>query len=329
MSETLILTTGSRLHFGPLSYGTKTPPFFGGVGMMIDSPGFRIEFEPAERDRISGPAEYTSRAERLLRLCREHFRGPQELAGINITIHDVIPAHAGLGSGTQLSLAIARGIAILNTGETPAAKALAPVVDRGRRSAIGIHGFDSGGFLLDGGKISESEIGTLSARESTPREWRFVLITPTDGAGLAGADETAAFAKLQPMSSSVSDRLSRIAMTCLLPSVRNADFASFAESLFDFGKTVGEYFAPVQGGMIRHPAMLDLTNALRGDGVLGIAQSSWGPTICVAAENEVAANRLSEELAASPLCRDCHIHIARPKNTGAQLLASRERQRPE
>lgn len=314
MPDSLTITTGSRLHFGPLSYGTNTPPYFGGVGMMIDSPGFQVEFAPAREAPIDGPPEWKRRIESILRSCSAP-------TGVHVSVREAIPQHAGLGSGTQLALAIAKGVALLEQRNGQDAAALAKLVDRGRRSAIGIHGFDRGGFLIDAGKPSEDEIGTLAARVAIPEDWRFVLVTPTGNAGLAGDDETAAFAKLPPMPAPTTDRLCRIALTRLLPCVGNGDFTGFSEALVEFGKTVGEYFAPLQGGMIRHPRMLELARMLRADGYAGIAQSSWGPTLCIAVEDAARSRSLMEALSDSPLCANCRVHVARPLNTGAAVQA--------
>ena len=70
--------------------------------------------------------------------------------------------HTGLGVGTQLGLAIAKALAVASgEPELPSAE-LAMRVGRGERSAIGVHGFDRGGLLVDAGKLPGEAVSPLS-----------------------------------------------------------------------------------------------------------------------------------------------------------------------
>ena len=131
------------------------------------------------------------------------------------------------------------------------------------RSALGIHGFGLGGFLVDAGKRGDDDIGSLAARADFPSAWRMLLITPNVEAGLSGAHERDAFARLPPMPRSQTDRLSGIALTELLPAVLEADFDRCGDSIFEFGSIVGNYFAPVQGGTYATVATCELVEHLR------------------------------------------------------------------
>src|SRR6185437_7148504 len=132
------------------------------------------------------------------------------LGPLALTIEATIPEHVGLGSGTQLGLAVAAGVAAL-AGETVSARALAPLVERGARSGIGIGAFEQGGFLVDGGKRggkgSEDAPAPIVARAEFPAAWRLVLIFDETRQGLSGSAEKAAFRALPPFARETAARL--------------------------------------------------------------------------------------------------------------------------
>src|SRR5580765_7782762 len=65
---------------------------------------------------------------------------------------------------------------------------LARRAGRGRRSAIGLHGFHEGGLLVEAGKRAPEEISPLVARVDFPDEWRFVLVRPRRATGVSGTE---------------------------------------------------------------------------------------------------------------------------------------------
>ena len=231
----IIITTGARLHFGILSYEPVSGRHFGGAGLMIDSPGCQLLVKPGISDEVSGPDEFKKRCLEFLKLYRSNALKRQP-PPCRIEIRRTIPAHHGLGSGTQLGLAIAKSVSLLAGEESVTTVELATRVGRGLRSALGIHGFGQGGFLLDGGKERADSIGELVAREEFPDEWRLLLVIPQDGpAGLSGQDEQKAFSRLPPMSQQMSARLRHISHQEMLPAVRNAEFDRFSTSVYEFG----------------------------------------------------------------------------------------------
>src|SRR5207237_9270511 len=85
------------------------------------------------------------------------------------------PEHAGLGSGTQLGLAVARALNLVWGVRQLDATTLAASVGRGLRSALGVHGFEHGGFLVEGGKRDRTAIGPLLTRLPFPENWPIIL----------------------------------------------------------------------------------------------------------------------------------------------------------
>lgn len=85
----------------------------------------------------------------------EHLQLNEE--GYKFIVHENFPSHSGLGSGTQLSLAVGKLISDFtdNKMEVPQ---IAHTVGRGGTSGIGVASFDNGGFIIDGDTIMEKKL---------------------------------------------------------------------------------------------------------------------------------------------------------------------------
>lgn len=316
MSATITIQTGARLHFGPLAVGAAAGRQFGGVGVMVDRPVCVVAISAADRDEFIGGAETP-----LVTQAVEHYRRqvPRAADPCRIELREPLPRHAGFGSGTQLALAVARGLALLSGEQGVPAVELARRVGRGLRSAVGIYGFERGGLIVDAGKSGPGAIGELACRAALPEAWRCLLITPPAAPGASGASEQSAFERLPPMPAATTDRLCAIALRELLPAVHAEDFAGFSAALFEFGCRVGEYFWPVQGGVFADRRTERLVERVRMHGALGVAQTSWGPTICCWCADAAAADRLQRLIAEDRRGSDCVCRIAAPLNQGAAV----------
>lgn len=286
--------TGSRLHFGLFSLaaehagpwlnqeGEPTIPRrqFGGVGLMIENPGIELTVVEAKAWTAEGPL-----GGRALQFAQTYCKAAGIREAFHVHVVSAAPEHAGLGTGTQLGLAVA--FAIANWTESPVTcSAVAKMLGRGRRSAIGVHGFNFGGLIIDGGKTSDSEIAPLLHHEDFPEQWGILLITPHELQGTHGPGEMDAFNVLanQNADDRTTEVLCRLVLLGMLPAIVGEDLASFGEALYDFNRRVGMMFRHVQGGIYAHPRIEDVLKTLREMGVKGVGQSSWGPTIFAVAE---------------------------------------------
>jgi beta-ribofuranosylaminobenzene 5'-phosphate synthase len=347
MPDSIVVTTGARLHFGFFAHRATGATAgqdasashllertnYGGIGLMIDSPAFVIAASKSDRDHVeladrtetnsSDAARVVATVATLTARYRTACPVDRPPPPCSLQIGGTIPSHCGLGSGTQLALAIAQALALLAGDGQADAPTLALRVGRGRRSAIGIHGFATGGFLVDGGKRREDEVGSLVARANVPNEWRMLLVAPAGssewGRGLSGQEELNAFERLPGMPAALTERLCRLVLLEMLPALGRCDYEWFAEALGHFGQSVGDYFRPVQGGRYADPRMAQLVEWLRSLGIHGIAQTSWGPTIAVCCQTAAGADALQAQILANERWDNCHTQIAGPLNTGAKL----------
>ena len=315
------ITTGARLHFGPLSVSAPAGGRFGGVGVMIDFPRTVLTAYEASADLIRGDELTEKRVIEFLDRVRtaipDHYRVPCE-----IDVTETIPSHCGFGSGTQLGLAVALAASIVAKEPDPSLEELALRVGRGLRSAVGLYGFQQGGFLVDGGRVESNKLGTLVTRSDFPEDWRFVLASPQQAIGLSGDAEQSAFARQSAMPKLLTAELCRIVLMEWLPSVIEADFARCGDSMFEYGKAVGEFFSPTQGGVFAHPRMAAWADKIRQRGIPGVAQTSWGPTLAALCSSDAMAQQLHGDFAGDATWNDCSFQIVSPLNRGAIVNVS-------
>ena len=275
----------SRLHFGVLDLRGHRGRRFGGMGAAVSEPGLELDARPADVLTVAGPEAARARvfAERYLE--GEGLRG-----GAHITIRRVMPAHRGLGSGTQLALAVATALATLHRRSTDPLR-LAQLVQRGARSAVGTWLFREGGFVLEGGRREAGGVAPLLVRHPMPERWHAVVAIPDAAPGLSGDEEVRAFQDLPAASEPEVERVSHLVLMQLLPALVEADLASFGEALTEVQTITGGWFSSQQGGDFAAGPTRRLIEVLRGGGAAGVGQSSWGPTVygIVAGSDDAAA----------------------------------------
>jgi beta-ribofuranosylaminobenzene 5'-phosphate synthase len=281
----------ARLHLGFLDVGSTLGRQFGSLGLTIEGIGTRVRISRAP-DR-SDATDASERAAHLLTALSERYSG---LGVLQLAVREMIPEHIGLGSGTQLGLAIAAGLAAI-AGERVSARTLAERVERGARSGIGIGAFELGGFLVDGGKGPGDAAAPIIARAEFPDAWRVILIFDHERRGLFGEAEKAAFDALPPFPVQSAAHLCHITLLRLLPGLVEAAFGPVADALGEISARVGDHFAPVQGGPFASPRVARILGWLRDAGFAGVGQSSWGPTGFALIASEAEAGQVRDDLA--------------------------------
>ncbi len=322
------ISTPSRLHFGLLRFEQIVGPGFGGLGMMLAEPRCIVGMSASHQWRASGPdanraiASAKQALESITVAAGQRPAGgaPQTPPAFQIEVLESFPAHHGLGSGTQLALAVAAGGRSLCGLPEASAEALAAMVGRGRRSAVGCHGFLHGGLLYELGSYPDELLGRLAKRVDVPTAWRVLLVTASRSAGLSGEHELNAFSQLPPVPESTTARLEQLAAVAILPAAEQSDVKSFGEALFEYGRLAGECFASVQGGPYASAEIAACVEALRALGAHGVGQSSWGPTVFAVVEDQSRAECLAERLRALPAWSDHAVRITAADNHGARLV---------
>lgn len=316
--------TGSRLHFGFMAGAAAAGRSFGGVGLMIDEPAVEIEASLDQPGASSSapppadvPAALVERARRIRDQAASAIDPSGELAPA-ISIRSAPREHIGLGVGTQLALAVGWGVLRL-ASRTMSLEQLACRLGRGRRSAIGVHGFAHGGLLVDGGRGAGTRVAPLVARYDFPEDWPILVIPMQGGAGWHSAKEEDAFQRLPPWPAQATAQLSEWILRRMAPAVLERDRTAFCQALGDYNRAAGECFASVQGGPYADPQTERLVLWLAQKG-FPAAQSSWGPTVfCIPADfNE--ASQLGRDAEKEFSLPSGAALVATARNTGAEIL---------
>ncbi|MFO7902785.1 beta-ribofuranosylaminobenzene 5'-phosphate synthase family protein [Thioalkalivibrio sp.] len=275
----ITVTAPARLHLGFLDLNGGLGRRFGSLGLAIDTFQTRVTLTQARGESAFGTARPPSvnaqeRAQHYLDCLSDKLGVSRNW---EVLVEESIPEHLGMGSGTQLSLAVGTALARL-AGLRTQTRELAKILGRGSRSGVGIGAFDRGGFLMDSGRFAKSGPPPLTARLDFPRDWRVLLILDRRNQGLNGATELDAFHRLPVFPEEKAAHLCRIALMQVLPAIVEEDLTSFAKGIGEIQRTVGNHFAPAQGGRFTSPAVAEVLDWAESIGLEGIGQSSWGPT---------------------------------------------------
>ena len=146
-SDVVNVLAPARLHLGFLDMNGSLGRMFGGIGMAVSAPATRLTLTRASTTTVEGPDR--TRARWHLEAIRSHLSISYEHH--HLVIHEVIPSHSGLGSGTQIALAVAAAVRTLE-GLPLDPEGDAEFLGRGSRSGVGAGFFLNGGVLVDGGK---------------------------------------------------------------------------------------------------------------------------------------------------------------------------------
>ncbi len=288
--------TPARLHLGLIDLNGNLERIFGGLGVGINCPNVILEAQQSETLAVTG-----EKSQQVKSLAKRFFNVYHIKANANILVKQVIPEHVGLGSGTQLALAVATALAKLFNVKA-SAQELALAMGRARRSGIGTAVFEKGGFVVDGGKATKDGTYSLKSvppvifRQPFPEEWTFVVAIPNVKRGLSKDEEIAAFKRLSPMLAEDVGRICRLIMMKLLPSLAEYDIKNFGEALTQIQIIVGTYFAQAQGGTYSSLAATDGIRLMQKLGVHGVGQSSWGPTFYGVCQNEKEAEEIQSKI---------------------------------
>ncbi|MDX3924547.1 MAG: GHMP kinase [Shinella sp.] len=311
MSDSVSIQVPGRLHLGFLDIPGKAGFRFGSIGLPLEGISTKLTISRADETSIHGN-------ERLRIL--EHLAKLRPRLGIRdhhrIVVHETIPDHAGLGSGTQLALAVSAALRVLH-GLPFDVREDATFLGRGTRSGIGIAAFDAGGLIFDAGKGRDDRTPTVISRIPFPGDWRIMLVFDSRAQGIHGEAEIEAFRALPGFPAESSAAICRHALMGIMPALVEEDIEAFGHAVTSIQRELGNYFAPAQGGHFTSRSVEETLHKLAACGAVGIGQSSWGPTGFAFAKSTEDAERILAE--ASPLKQGTTVRIVGGRNQGARI----------
>lgn len=290
--------TPSRLHFCLMDLNGELGRVDGSLGVALSQPATILEVYRGREIKVHGEVAELVRQLALRFLGHFKIRG-----GVNIIVRSLIPNHVGLGSTTQLSLAVAMALARL-FGVKETVRGLASVMGRGGTSGVGVATFEGGGLILDGGhsfgvgKAKEAFLPSSASRAPPPplllryrfpEDWRFVVAVPNVATDFHGDREVQIFREKCPLPAAEVGKVCRIVLMKVLPALVERDIEAFGGGLTELQ---GVGFPSVAPEIVK-PVVRDCMSFMLSEGAYGVGQSSFGPATYGLMEGDKEAERLS------------------------------------
>jgi beta-RFAP synthase len=273
---------------------------YGSIGVAIERPDVVLEADLQNVGKVNELVVDGLEQERVTTYARRFLERYSLPGKVHLNLRSSIPAHVGLGSGTQLALAVGAALAQLS-GLKLSVTELSLIMERGAHSGIGIATFQQGGFVVDGGhRIVDGHqaVPPVLFRHPVPGDWFFVVAIPKAGPGLSGDDERLAFETLPPAPPSLVEKICRLLVMKLLPALVENDIVWFGQALTYIQQLVGDSFAAVQGGQYANTLSGHIIAYVLEQGAQGAGQSSWGPTVYALVQGERQAQLLEGKVQA-------------------------------
>ncbi len=314
MGAHVSVTAPARIHLG--FYGLKPlkSRSYGGLGLSISEPFYRVEVHKHHKLVVEGCQ--SQRARYFIERVASAFDIRPRL---RVVIKSCIPEHVGLGSTTQLALAVGKAVLLSEDIEVEVYE-LARVLGRGTISGIGVASFAYGGFIVDAGRGPREAVVKPMIRLEFPEEWRIVLLLPKSGWRVReGVQEEAMLLKMRASDTDYSRAL-ELVFRVIVPSVIESDFDGFVEGVEELQKLVGKSFSSVQYGVYSCSETAAAVEALRRAGGRGVGQSSWGPIAYAFTRCEREALEVFSRIKSMSLPFSVEmLRIVRPRNHGAVI----------
>ncbi|MFX0077931.1 MAG: beta-ribofuranosylaminobenzene 5'-phosphate synthase family protein [Candidatus Hermodarchaeota archaeon] len=321
--DSVTIRATARLHLGFIDLHGGLGRIFGSLGVSIDKPACVVELQ-RKKDGLVVTGEEKERVKELAEKLASHFGKDKEF---QLTVWESIPKHVGLGSGTQLSLAVATAIAMLY-GKSLTVHQLSQIMGRGVVSGVGTATFAEGGFVVDGGKPTSTPEGKgsvvvppLLIRQPVPEDWNFIIAIPDVPKGLSGVREKHAFQELPKGKASHAQETSRLVLMQLIPALIRNDIGRFGEALTRIQILVGDAFSKAQGGRFASPEVEKCVDTMLKAGAVGAGQSSWGPTCYGLVRGLKAASKVKTSVSKAMGDSGGTTFITLANNQGAQITS--------
>ncbi|MGB9938183.1 MAG: beta-ribofuranosylaminobenzene 5'-phosphate synthase [Methanobacterium sp.] len=324
----MIIRTPSRLHLTLIDLNGSIGRIDGGVGLTVQEPELVLHAEPQESgieitfEKEANQNLVKDYSEKIENSTRKMLGFLKIDSGVKFNVKNMYPAHSGLGSGTQISLAVGKLILKLN-GHDLSAPEIAKIVGRGGTSGIGVQAFDHGGFIIDGGhslnekpdflpsSASHALPAPLIARYDFPKDWKTIMAIPNIPAGASGPKEVNIFQEYCPIPLSEVQKLSHVLLMKMMPAVVEKDIESFGYAVSEIQSTG---FKKIELEL-QDPLVNEIIERMRSAGAPAVGMSSFGPTVYAvtdtnAQEIATAARKIMKEVGGQLI-------ITKAQNNGA------------
>lgn len=306
------IKTPSRIHMTLIDLNGSIGRIDGGVGFALKEPCIEIVCEKCDEISVEGGIN-KKRFEDVAKKFSEY-------GGLRIKVLRDYESHVGLGSGTQISLAVAKAFDVLY-GLGLNVRELAEITGRGGTSGIGVAVFESGGFILDGGhsvrekpyflpsSASKAKPPKVLARYDFP-DWYVVVAIP-NLKGAYGRKEVSLFEQFCPIPLDDVRKLCHVILMKLLPAVVESDLDSFNDALrsiqyLGFKKIEIDQYGNLIWNIINHSDF-------------AIGMSSMGPAVYAVTDTDAKEIAKYIDGYFREKGFECKVYVTKPNNEGAKI----------
>lgn len=294
----------------------------GGCGFSLNFPRIEAEITVSSTNQfkiLNLPFELEESLIKVLEEARKKFN----LNYANITFDQYIPSHTGFGSKTATLVSGVKAYLQLHDLIIPDSE-IVGLTKRGGTWGIGVNIFKSGGFVIEAGQsiddknkfqpssaIKSPKIAPLIAHYDMPN-WKFLVIL-LDLEKISGEKEKDFFANKTPLSNQSVERLARITLSQLLPSVIEKNEKYFSEAIdaiqtFGWKKVEREIYGEI---------LNNITTDLKESGATCVGMSSMGAGLYVLGDDlESLKKRILEKYDEAVI--SCE--ITTPNNIGYEVI---------
>ncbi len=290
MKKIIKVTSPARIHLGFLETDENSQRKFGSLGLAISN--FENIFKIENSTKNIVVCEDDKIKKNIYKIIKV-FEKFEEIKKCKITVIKKIPTHIGLGSGTQQNLTVGHLISEFNNLDI-SVKEISELLNRGKRSGIGVETFTSGGFIVDSGKKSRTlPLKIFSTK--WPKEWKIILITISKKKGLFGKDENKVFKNLKKNPRSFVEENCYATLMKIIPGILERDFLSFSEGIQTIQDNMSNFFYGLKNEY-GNKNLTQIFSYLKKQSYIGFGQSSWGPTGFVFCENKKNGDFLIKDI---------------------------------
>lgn len=227
--------TGYRVHINSIDMNGFSGRCCGGLGFGIENPNLEVRIKFSISNKIT--SKYPEKIEKILKKLNNVYKLN---SFFDIEVHNESFEHVGLGSETQLFLAIAVG-ALNLCGLSIDIETIAKDLSLAGVSGIGYGAFKFGNFIIDSGYllgedkpnfVSHSKIPPkIIMNINVPEEWKVILVIPKKIISISNAEEDSFFAKYTPVPINEVSEIAYYTLMGIVPAIYENNFENFIKCL--------------------------------------------------------------------------------------------------
>jgi beta-ribofuranosylaminobenzene 5'-phosphate synthase len=288
------ISVPARIHVSLLDMSDKGYRSNGGIGFFLDRLSTKVKVEVANNndfiDNREIPTIKSFPTKTFLVWLNNYLKENDIAQKFKITITGNVPSHFGFGLSTSVRMACVEGVYVL-IDKNKNRKTLIKQSHRGGTSGIGVHGYFTGGLVLDLGKNqntkhipsrlgeSSQHLPLLLAQVPMPK-WKIGVLIPYKIPSKTSIQEKEFFDKTCPIDILSVYKTTYDALFGVFASAKSKNFNQFCKAINNLQDTEWK-----KAEWLLYPELVKIKKRLCDFGVQAIGMSSLGPSLYFFSDN--------------------------------------------